>query len=89
MEDITISTGDIKMDYDAVDIITATRAISIAVAGPRRGKEQIRFLSELNSELKNAAKAKNCDGVIWINYNFDWDGTTQVVTAYGTGVKIK
>ena len=89
MTDIILSTGDIKKDYDVVDIITATRAISIAVAGPRRGKEQIRFLSELNTELKKAAKENNCDGVISVNYNFDWDGTTQVVTAYGTGVKFR
>ena len=90
MSEVLVSTGDIKQDYEVVDIIFSSQVI-------RRhffrsgGRETLKFLPEVNKKLKDMAKEKGCDAVIWINYDFARDLNVQVIviTAYGTGIKFK
>ncbi len=86
-EKIILSTGDIRYEYKIVDIVFATQAIRSHWV--RSGaRETAKFLNELNEKLRAAAKAKGCDAVIWLEYDFSRDSHAQVLTAYGTGVKI-
>lgn len=83
---VILSTGDIKLDYEIVDIIFATQVIRSHWVRSG-GRETMEFLPEVNEKLKQAAIEKGCDAVIWIDYDFDRDPNVQILTAYGTGVK--
>jgi len=95
-ENITLSTGDIKRDYEIVDIIHVAQIIRSwwITTG---GREIIKFYPELDKKLREVAKGKGCDAVIWIDYDFTraetrgltGTKTTAIITAYGTGVKFK
>jgi len=85
---IMLSTGDIRREYETVDIIFEAQVIRSRWIRSG-GRETLKFLSELNSKLKEAAKDKGCDAIIWIDYDFDRNPNVQVLTAYGTGVKFK
>jgi uncharacterized protein YbjQ (UPF0145 family) len=88
MERIILSTGDIKIDYEIVDIVFAAQVIRSHWVRSG-GRETMEFLPEVNEKLKQAAIEKGCDAVIWVDYDFDRDPNVQILTAYGTGVKIK
>jgi uncharacterized protein YbjQ (UPF0145 family) len=83
---VILSTGDIKLDYEIVDIIFAAQVIRSHWVRSG-GRETMEFLPEVNEKLKQAAIEKGCDAVIWIDYDFDRDPNVQILTAYGTGVK--
>jgi hypothetical protein len=93
-KEIILSTGDIKMDYEIVDIIYTYYQHKL---GFTPGESEImNSIAMLNSELKKEAVAKGCDALIWINYNIDallqsnlTRGSFFNLVAYGTGVKIK
>jgi len=85
---IILSTGDIKREYEVIDIIVAVQVIRSRWIRSG-GRETLKFLPELNTKLKESAKNKGCDGVTWIDYDFDRSPNVQVLTAYGTGVKFK
>jgi hypothetical protein len=85
---IILSTGDIKADYEIVDIIFVAQVIRSHFV-QSGGRETLSFLPEVNEKLKQAAIEKGCDAIIWIDYDFDRDPHVQILTAYGTGVKIK
>ena len=85
---VILSTGDIRGDYEIVDIIFAAQVIRSHWVRSG-GRETIEFLPELNKKLEQSAQEKGCDAVIWIDYDFDRDPNVQILTAYGTGVKIK
>jgi hypothetical protein len=85
---IMLSTGDIRRDYEPVDIIVAAQVIRSRWIRSG-GRETLKFLPELNVKLKESAKKRGCDAVIWIDYDFDRNPNVQVLTAYGTGVKFK
>ncbi|MEJ2567860.1 MAG: hypothetical protein P8Z50_03140 [candidate division WOR-3 bacterium] len=87
-DNIILSTGDIKREYELVDIIFAAQVIRSRWIRSG-GRETLNFLSQLNSKLKEEAKRKGCDAVIWTDYDFDRNPNVQVLTAYGTGVKFK
>ena len=91
MERVILSTGDIKMDYEIVDIVFAYQAIG-GIALTQAKKNFQNLLPELNEKLRQTAIKKGCDAVIWIQYNPPF--VSQYVgyhflTAWGTGVKIK
>jgi len=86
--DILISTGDIKQNYELVDIVFACQSVR-SYWTRSGGRETLKFLPELNEKLKQEAKNKGCDAVIWVDYDFDRERDVQVITAYGTGVKFK
>jgi len=88
MERVILSTGDIKTDYEIVDIIFAAQVIRSRWVRTG-GRETLEFLPEVNEKLRQAAIEKGCDAVIWIDYDFDRDPNVQILTTYGTGVKIK
>jgi hypothetical protein len=88
MERVILSTGDIKMDYEIVDIIFAAQVIRSHWVRTG-GRETLEFLPEVNEKLRQVAVEKGCDAVIWIDYDFERDPNVQILTAYGTGVKIK
>jgi hypothetical protein len=88
---VLISTGDIKRDYEVVDVVHAAQVIRSwwVTTG---GRELLKFIPEVNEKLKGAAAEKGCDGVIWVRYDFTRGSaaggrTTAIVIAYGTGVK--
>jgi len=83
---VILSTGDIKMDYEIVDIVYAAQVIRSHWVRSG-GRETMEFLPEVNEKLKQAAIEKGCDAVIWVDYDFDRDPNVQILTAYGTGVK--
>lgn len=88
MPNIIISTGDIKQDYEIVDVVFAVQMVRshFVISG---GRETLKFLPEVNDKLRQAAKDKGCDAVIWVDYDFERVLNTQIITAYGTGVKLK
>jgi len=88
MSEVLISTGDIKQDYEVVDIIFSVQVIRSHFFRSG-GRETLKFLPEVNKKLKDMAKEKGCDAVIWIDYDFARDPNVQVITAYGTGIKFK
>jgi hypothetical protein len=88
MNKIMLSTGDIKEDYEIVDIVFAAQVIRSHFVRTG-GRETLAFLPEVNEKLREAAAEKGCDAVIWIDYDFDRDPKVQILTGYGTGVKIK
>jgi len=65
---VILSTGDIKLDYEIVDIIFATQVIRSHWVRSG-GRETMEFLPEVNEKLKQAAIEKGCDAVIWIDYD--------------------
>ncbi|GEM_PF-1529315 len=85
---IILSTGDIKVDYEIVDVVFAAQVIR-SHWFRSGGRETLKFLPELNEKLRDAAREKGCDAVIWVDYDFDRDPHVQILTAYGTGVRIK
>jgi len=85
---VILSTGDIKREYEIVDVIFEAQVIRSRWVRSG-GRETLNFLSELNSKLKETAKSRGCDAVIWTDYDFDRSPNVQVLTAYGTGVKFK
>jgi len=85
---VILSTGDINKDYEIVDIIFAAQVIRSHWVRSG-GRETLEFLPEVNEKLKQAATEKGCDAVIWVDYDFDRDPNVQILTAYGTDVKIK
>lgn len=88
MSNVMISTGDIRQEYDPVDIVFAVQVIRSHFVRSG-GRETLKFLHELNEKLKEAAAEKGCDGVIWVDYDFTREQSVQILTAYGTGVKFK
>ncbi len=88
MKDIIISTGDIKEEYETIDVLFAVQVIRSHFFRSG-GRETLNFLPDVNKKLKEAAKKVGCDAVIWIDYDFARDPKVQIITAYGTGVKIK
>ena len=84
---VILSTGDIRADYEIVDIVFAAQVIRSHWVRSG-GRETLKFLSELNDKLRAAAIEKGCDAVIWIDYDFDRNPNVQILTAYGTGIKI-
>lgn len=96
MNEIILSTGDLKRDYEVVDIVHA--AFSIRSWWIRTGgRETVAFFPEINKRLRAAAKEQGCDAVIWTDYEMTREEsrgalgakTTTVILAYGTGVKFK
>jgi len=87
MERVILSTGDIKENYDIVEIVFAAQVIRSHFVRTG-GRETLAFLPEVNEKLREAAAEKGCDAVIWVDYDFDRDPNVQILTAYGTGVKI-
>ena len=83
-----ISTGDIKQDYEIVDVVFGVQVIRSHFVNSG-GRETLKFLPEVNEKLKQAAKDKGCDAVVWVDYDFDRDPNTQIITGYGTAVKLK
>ncbi|GAH93079.1 unnamed protein product [marine sediment metagenome] len=88
MADVLICTGDLKQDYEPIDIVFAVQVIRSHFFRSG-GRETLNFLPEVNKKLKKAAKSKGCDAVIWIDYDFARNPNVQIITAYGTGVKFK
>lgn len=88
MSGVLISTGDLKKDYEIVDIVFAVQVIRSHFFRTG-GRETLDFLPEVNKKLKKAAKGKGCNAVIWIDYDFARNPDVQIITAYGTGVKLK
>lgn len=95
-QNIVLSTGDIKRDYDIVEIIHAAQVIRSwwTTTG---GREMLKFLPDVNNKLRTIAAEKGCDAVIWIDYDFTREESTgitgkkstAIIMAYGTGVKFK
>ncbi len=89
MADIILSTGDLKQDYSIVDIVYAAQVVRArwVRAG---GREFLKFFPEVNAKLKEAAKEKGCDAVIWVDYdiNFYAQAAAAVMVGYGTGVRL-
>lgn len=85
---IILSTGDINVDYEIVDVVFAAQVIR-SYWFRSGGRETLKFLPELNEKLRDTAREKGCDAVIWVDYDFDRDPHVQILTAYGTGVRIK
>jgi uncharacterized protein YbjQ (UPF0145 family) len=83
-----LSTGDIKQDYEVVDVVFGVQVIRSHFFRSG-GRETLKFLPEANNKLADAAKAKGCDAVIWIDYDFAREKDVQIITAYGTAVKFK
>lgn len=89
MSDVLISTGDIKQDYEIVDIVFAVQVFSTRIIGIT-GEKTLEALPKLNKKLKKAAEALGCNAIIWMRYDSDTvDPGVQRVIAYGTGVKLK
>ena len=88
MADVLISTGDLKQDYESVDVVFAVQVVRSHFFRSG-GRETLKFLPELNEKLKQAAKDKGCDAVIWIDYDFAREQNVQILTAYGTGIRLK
>jgi hypothetical protein len=79
-------------DLLAEHVICQSECLFGGDVGPRfcrGGGETLAFLPEVNEKLREAAAEKGCDAVIWIDYDFDRDPNVQILTGYGTGVKIK
>lgn len=93
---IILSTGDIKKDYEVVEIIHVAQVIRSwwITTG---GREILGFYPEIDKKLRDTARTKGCDAVIWIDYDVTREQmkgmagtrTTAIITAYGTGVKFK
>ncbi|MDD3818848.1 MAG: heavy metal-binding domain-containing protein [Actinomycetota bacterium] len=83
-----LSTGDIKQDYEVVDVVFGVQVIRSHFFRSG-GRETLKFLPEANNKLADAAEAKGCDAVIWIDYDFAREKDVQIITAYGTAVKFK
>lgn len=93
---IVLSTGDIKQDYKVVDIIHVAQVIRSwwVTTG---GREILRFYPEIDKKLRDIAREKGCDAVIWIDYDVTREEikgitgtkTTAIISAYGTGIKFK
>lgn len=88
MNKIILSTGDIKEDYEIVDIVFAAQVIRSHFVRTG-GRETLAFLPEVNEKLRQTAAEMGCDAVIWIDYDFDRDPAVQILAAYGTGVRIR
>ena len=96
MNDVILSTGDIRGDYEVVDIIH----VGFSIRGwwvRTGGRETMDFMPEVHNRLKQAGKEKGCDAVIWIDFEVSRETasgvmgakTTTVIMAHGTGVKFK
>lgn len=85
---VILSTGDIKAEYEIVDIVFAVQVVRSHFVRSG-GRETLEFLPQVNDKLREAASGKGCDGVIYLDYDFARDNDVQVITAYGTGVKLK
>ena len=83
-----ISTGDIKQDYEVIDVVFAVQVIRSHFFRSG-GRETLNFLPEVNKKLKEAGQKVGGDAVIWIDYDFARDPEVQIITAYGTAVKLK
>lgn len=83
-----ISTGDIKRDYEVIDVVFAVQVIRSHFFRSG-GRETLNFLPEVNKKLKEAGQKVGGDAVIWIDYDFARDPEVQIITAYGTAVKLK
>ena len=83
-----ISTGDIKRDYEVIDVVFAVQVIRSHFFRSGR-RETLNFLPEVNKKLKEAGQKVGGDAVIWIDYDFARDPEVQIITAYGTAVKLK
>jgi len=88
MANVLLSTGDIRQDYDVVDVIFAVQVIRSHFVRSG-GRETLKFLHELNDKLREAAAEKGYDAVIWVDYDFTRERNVQILTAYGTGVRFK
>ena len=60
---VILSTGDIKTDYEIVDIVFAAQVIRSHWVRSG-GRETAEFLVELNKKLRDATREKGCDAVI-------------------------
>jgi len=83
-----ICTGDIKQNYEVIDIVFAVQVIRSHFF-KSGGRETLNFLPEVNKKLKEAGQKVGADAVIWVDYDFARDPTVQIITAYGTAVKFK
>ena len=93
---VILSTGDIKKDYEIIEIIHVAQVIRSwwVTTG---GREILQFYPEIDKKLEDAARLKGCDAVIWIDYDVTREQmkgmtgtkTTAIISAYGTGVKFK
>ena len=83
-----ISTGDIKQNYEVIDVVFAVQVIRSHFFRSG-GRETLNFLPEVNKKLKEAGQKVGGDAVIWIDYDFARDPEVQIITAYGTAVKLK
>lgn len=83
-----ISTGDIKQDYEVIDVVFAVQVIRSHFFRSG-GRETLNFLPEAAKKLKDAAQKKGGDAVIWVDFDFARENEVQIITAYGTAVKLK
>jgi len=88
MDRVVLSTGTSRRTTEIVDIVFAAQVIRSHFVRTG-GRETLAFLPEVNEKLREAAAEKGCDAVIWVDYDFDRDPNMQILTGYGTGVKIK
>jgi hypothetical protein len=82
-----ISTGDVKQNYEIIDIVFAVQVIRSHFVRSG-GRETLKFLPEINQKLKDAGKKIGASGVIWVDYDFSREKDVQIITAYGTAVKV-
>ena len=83
---IILSTGDIRGNYETIDIAFAVQVIRSHWVRSG-GRETLEFLPQVNEKLRQVAIEKGYDAVIWIDYDFDRSSSVQILTAYGTGIK--
>ena len=88
MPEVTISTGDIRQDYDIIDVVFEVQVIRSHFVRSG-GRETLKFLHELNDKLRATAAEKGFDAVIWVDYDFTRERNVQILTAYGTGVRFR
>lgn len=98
MSDIILTTGDLKAEYEIIDVLFVAQSIR-SYWIDTGGREYMKFFDDLQAKLKDAAREKGCDAVVWVRYGTQMqhekgaanvgDRSVAVLSAYGTGVKIK
>jgi len=83
-----ICTGDIKQDYEVIDVVFAVQVIRSHFFRSG-GRETLKFLPEASQKLKAAGQKVGADAVIWVDFDFAREKEVQIITVYGTAVKLK
>lgn len=87
MQEVILSTGDLKQDYEVIDIVFATAGIENPYfAGPQYSES----FGEIKKELKNKAHALGGNAVICARFEYQHSsGKIHELFAYGTCVRLK